>query len=598
MVASPEANLGQSIYAKVLVNGKEIPEPQRLLVVDVWLAVNKVAMARVEIADGTDNNASFPISASSHFVPGNNLEIYLGYDNQKSPIFSGVITTLGLEADSDLAPRLIVEAADKAKILTLGRQIRININRSDSELMEALIRGHGLQADVSTTNVKHACLVQYACSDWDLLLLRAEFNGMVVTNTAGKIKVAPPNTNAPPQLNLVYGKSIRYANLSVDASHQFPPAALRSRAWDPSSQALVESPTPHVDVKEPGNLSSEHLAKVFHVSAALQQSPGNLPAADLSSWSQSALLRLRLAKVRGQLCCEGSYAPQPAGMVSLAGFGERFDGSAFISAVQHHVEPGDWITYLDIGLSPEPFAAVTPHISPPAASGQLAAVSHLQVGIVDRPHQDPQGQMRVPVRLPLAPPDSPPIWARLSAPYATDKSGFQFWPEQGDEVIVAFMDNDPRFPVVLGSLYSTKKIPPENFTPGSEIKSIVSRSQLRIKFEEKERVLEISTPGNRMIRLDDHNGLISISDSYGNKINLEESGIQIYSKGKITLNADRDIDLDAGDALSIHARLTADLNSNKVTINTEAAFSATSQGPASLSSTANLSLRGAFVSIN
>ena len=56
-------------------------------------------------------------------------------------------------------------------------------------------------------------------------------------------------------------------------------------------------------------------------------------------------------------------------------------------------------------------------------------------------------------------PDSQ-IFARLSKPWASKASGFCFYPEPGDEVVVGFIDSDPRYPMILGAMHNPKNTAP------------------------------------------------------------------------------------------------------------------------------------------
>lgn len=599
MVVSPEVDAGADISVKLLLDGQPSPPAHPILSVDIWLGVNKVGRARVMIVDRQEDKEMFPISVSSTYIPGAKLVIELGYDDKTTLVFSGVIITHGLEVGPDDAPLLVIEAADPAMALTLARHSTVFSDSTDSELIEKLIRDQGLEADVTATSEKHPSLVQYACSDWDMLIMRAEVNGMVVTNSEGKVSVAPPDTKAEPDVKLVYGRSIRQAHLTLDATTQLDPSVLHSLAWDPATQSLAEGAVPSVEVEELGNLSSETLAKVFAVKEAPQQTAASLKTDALSGWSKAELMRLRLAKVRGQLRCAGTAAARPAGMVALDGFGDRFNGKAFVSGVWHQVRAGEWNTELEIGLEPESFAVATPQITPPGAAGQVAAVSQLQVGIVDKPAEDPEDQMRLPIRLPLATGQTKPLWARLASPYATaNKAGIQFWPEQDDEVIVAFMDSDPRFPIVLGSLYSKKKELPAGSDGKNSLKCIVSRELLRIAFEEDKKAIEISTPGKQKIRLDDDSKKLTISDANGNVITLSDSGISMESNGDIKLSAKGGIQLDAKTSLSLKGASGATLHGATVDIAADSTLTAKGNAEAKLTSPASVVVQGSLVRIN
>jgi type VI secretion system secreted protein VgrG len=59
-------------------------------------------------------------------------------------------------------------------------------------------------------------------------------------------------------------------------------------------------------------------------------------------------------------------------------------------------------------------------------------------------------------------------WVRVAQPFAGPKYGFQYVPQNDDEVIIAFVDGDPDFPMIIGSTHNGKnKYPwdlPTNWT--------------------------------------------------------------------------------------------------------------------------------------
>ena len=266
--------------------------------------------------------------------------------------------------------------------------------------------------------------------------------------------------------------------------------------------------------------------------------------------------------------------------------------------MQHQVRAGDWSTHLDIGLEPEPFAARATQISPPPAAGLLPAISQLQVGLVLKQEQDPEGEFRLLIKLPLAQAPDAKLWARLASPYATAKAGFQFWPEVDDEVLVAFMDGDPRFPVVLGCVFSKQKTPPQPLDEKNTLKSIATRSLLRIDFDDDKKTLEISTPNKRKIRLDDDGKKILISDNDGNSIGLTSDGIAITSNGDLQLSAKGAISLDAKQGLDLKGTSKASLAAAKVEISADTTLLAKGATEAKLSSPASVVIEAALVKIN
>jgi uncharacterized protein involved in type VI secretion and phage assembly len=80
-------------------------------------------------------------------------------------------------------------------------------------------------------------------------------------------------------------------------------------------------------------------------------------------------------------------------------------------------------------------------------------VQGLQFGLVTQIENDPDGEFRIQVRLPVIDLQSPGIWARVATLDAGQDRGTFFLPEIDDEVIVGFVNDDPRDAVVLGMLH-------------------------------------------------------------------------------------------------------------------------------------------------
>ncbi len=63
--------------------------------------------------------------------------------------------------------------------------------------------------------------------------------------------------------------------------------------------------------------------------------------------------------------------------------------------------------------------------------------------------EDPDGEHRVKVRVPVINSSEQGIWARVAMPDAGDGRGLFFRPEVDDEVIVGCIQNDPRHMIIL-----------------------------------------------------------------------------------------------------------------------------------------------------
>lgn len=595
---SPLLNAGSRVAFAITVDGKAIPTTYQVYSIDTWVGAGRVPKAQIILFDGDPSRQDFAISASGDFDPGKKVQIEAGYDNdKKTAIFSGVIVKQGLEISRSESSRLVVDLADECIKMTLERKNAIFTKTTDSKLITGLISAYQLSKDVASTSTEHEEIVQYYATDWDLMLMRAEMNGLLVIAESGKITVKEPDTSQTPVLSVEFGSSILHLQVEMDASTQYTGSAIKSYTWDAKSQQVVESGPASVSVKEPGKLSSEDLAKVFNVKKFPLQTGALVEKTALKQWSSAELLRSKLSKIQGSVRFQGNALARAGKVLSLAGLGNRFNGVVFISGVHHRIVDGVWLTTAEFGLSSEWFADYAARIEAPEASGQLPAIRGLQTGVVEKVAKDPSGEFRVLVNLPLLQ-NQQGVWARLATFYGSNKAGAFFYPEPKDEVIVGFMNEDPRYPVIVGSVYSSKLAPA--FTPDEKNtkKAITTLGKLEIYFDDQDKIIEIRTPGKHTIKMDDKSGAISIKDSNQNTFSLSKGGIALDSGSNIKITAKGNITMQAGANLSVSAKANASMEGLQVAHKAKTKFSAQGTAAAELTATGMLTVRGLPVKIN
>ena len=71
----------------------------------------------------------------------------------------------------------------------------------------------------------------------------------------------------------------------------------------------------------------------------------------------------------------------------------------------------------------------------------------------------------------------------------------------------------------------------------------MSRSELKLTFDDDKKSIRLETPGGRNIFMDDDSGVIQFADGSGNKITMDDNGITIQSSKKITLTSNDDISI-------------------------------------------------------
>jgi uncharacterized protein involved in type VI secretion and phage assembly len=195
---------------------------------------------------------------------------------------------------------------------------------------------------------------------------------------------------------------------------------------------------------------------------------------------------------------------------------------------------------------------------------------------------DPDGEDRIQVRMPTISTSDDGVWSRLATLDAGNNRGWVFRPEIDDEVVVGFMNADPRFPVVLGHLHSSKSPAPIPGSDDNHIKGLTTRSEMKLTFDDDKKVITIETPAGNKITLSEDEKSITVVDQNGNKMEMTSDGINMESPGEIKVKATKDLTLEG---MNVNVKASAQLK-------------AEGSAGAELSSGANCVVKGAMVQIN
>ncbi|MTB52945.1 type VI secretion system tip protein VgrG [Lewinella sp. W8] len=577
----------------LLIDGKDISDAVDVLSVEVEREINKVSRAVIAILlpRGDSNDKDFAISEQDNLAPGGELEIKLGYESKNKTVFKGLILRQRLKARGGRRTVLEVVCQDKAVKLTLGQKIRNFADKKDSDILSAVIGETGLEKEVEATTYQHKLFVQPQLNDWDFILTRAEANGMIVYTNDGKLMVKKPTSSDDLSFEVDYDTSVLEFDGELDASQQLP--ATSAKGWDFASGDFVEGKSAEPTVSTIGNITGKKLSETMGSADVVYQMSTPLESGELKGLADGVLLRSRLASVRGRVVFFGNATPELNKLITLKGFGARFNGKVIVSRVRHVVREGLWRTEVGFGIDPEwYFQRSTPH----TAKTLLPAIQGLQNATVEKIDADEGSEHRIKVKVPVL---DCSIWARLGTFYATNGQGTFFMPEVGDEVIVGFINDDPRFAVILGSLYSSKNAPAYTADADNSIKAFTTKAQLKIELNDKDKILTIETPAGNKCTYSDKDSSIVIADQNSNTITMDSNGITLKSGKDITLQATGNVNVKANQAISAQASGgDVALKGLNVTANGNVGVTLKGGATAELSAGGNTTVKGAMVMIN
>lgn len=577
--------------------GKDVSNRYQIVEIEVHRALNRIPAARIVLRDGDVADESFAACAGADFAPGAKIEILFGYHGKDTPVYSGLVVNSAIQHTGAGPSTLTVGCRDAAVAMTIGRHSACFTEMTDSAVMQSLVSNYSkLSAAITATSGTLEEITQYAATDWDFLLARAEANGLVVSVESGKVSVIKPQFSGSAVLSVTYGLDLLEFSLEEDVRTQL--GSVACTAWDVAKQAVLTTTKSAPNNNPLGADTSSKLAATTGARPFQLNTPTPLATAALGVWAEAQLLKSSLAKIRGTVRFQGSAGIAPGDLLELAGLGERFDGKAYVTGVTHELRDGDWTTTATIGLDPAWFAA-RPDVSAPLAYAQLPGASGIHIGTVKKIDADPGKQFRVLVLAPVIDNTGKGIWARLARPYASNNAGHVFYPEVGDEVLLAFLDGDPRYPVILGSVFSSSRKPPLPLDEKNTQKGIVTSSQLKVLFDETKKSITLQTPGGHSIVMSDDAKSITLTDLNGNSAKFSTDGIVLNSVKNLTITAAQNVSIEAkAGQLTAKGTQGVTVSGLKVALSADTEFSAKGNATASLTASGQTTVKGAIVMIN
>lgn len=594
---------------QIRVNGQNIENSVMVSGIAIYKALNKIPFAKLDLIENktADKKLDKAIDAASSVLnkagagvaktvipqlkKGDQVSIYLGAETAVRPIFSGIIIKKTIQIRNGGESLLSLELKDETVKMTIERKNKLFTESTDSSIINDICSDYKLSGGLNTTSqgtvadnimetrVTHPEMVQYMCTDWDFIIARAEANSQIVNVDNGKLSTIDIKSfdTGTEDILIDSTKPVYEFEAETDARDEYKNIAVS--AWDVEAREVL---------KREAGMDNE---KSIFGNHRLQHS-GNINSNELNEWAVSRKWRSNLAGIKGRVRIDGNKSLMPGQKLKLTGFSSDFDNKiSIISSVCHHFSgTSSFTTEIEFGYTQEWFTRRYNNINEMPASGLLSPVSGLQPGLVAAITGDPDNNYRIKVSLPMVENGSEGVWARLATLDAGKERGSFFMPEVGDEVVLGFMNDDPRQPVILGMLFSKNKngLPPQEPEEENTIRGIYTKSKIKFEFDDERKGVFVKTPSGCEIFVSDEGGdkgesIISLSDQNDNRILMDKNGIKMSSAGEVSITAKKGITLKTQKDILNDA-------SGQITLQGNAG--------AKLKSGANVEIKGTLVKIN
>ncbi|OCA54317.1 phage baseplate assembly protein V [Photorhabdus namnaonensis] len=503
--------------------------------------INGIPTANITLGVAGDANAIFAAQAQAELTncrPNQELIVQL----QKTVLFKGIIVRQALKFKGQDS-LLTLTAKHPLQKLTDGFHSQLFSQQSDEAIIRKLFNQAGIPVTIKQApqlKTEHEQMVQFRCNDWKFLKSRLAATNIWLLPGNETVTLATPESLNQSTVHTIKQRADHQDIVLFEADMQFDnrynPKTVSVQSWDIAQQKLSQETQAKNSGLGSGQLASDSLATL---SDQAWQWTFSYPQDNEQAkyLAQSLLNNLRSDNVSGNFEVTGDSRYQLGELLELNGFGQGMDGEGVITGVSQTINQRQgWRTRLTLGLSPETEPAVPP-------------VRELHVGIVEKYQQDKLSLDRIPVKIPALNLTNSVLFARLGKPYASHESGFCFYPEPGDEVIIGFFECDPRFPVILGAMHNPKNKTPIEPSEKNPIKTLV-----------------IKQGDNQQELIFNHQDKIAALNSGKNSLSLRQDKDITLDSAKNIITKGQEINIQAEKSLSAAGKSSVDIKGAKINL--------------------------------
>lgn len=397
---------------------------------------------------------------------GQRMDVLVLDKEEQQLIFRGVIVEQQLQIRRDYVEMILTLRHDLQRLQGTHRSLVFE------QQTDAVVAGNILLTEkipvtgITGMDIFHDQLVQCRCSDWQFLRSRLNANGVWLFPAPEGVSIQTPVLSPVPVQTLRRQASDIQEDVLIEDCHwcfseQYQPATLTVSSWDAQIQKNDIFPASPVPLGKQAFDTTSGRYLNFSPWAFNYSTP--LGMEQTAQLANSVLMNLQAARATGEFRLDGGGHYRLGDTLALDGYGPALDGDGVVTGIRQSIsKESGWRTTLSLGVND-----VLRDLN------IIPGINGLHIGVVSAFVEDPSGMNRLRVKIPMLGENNNELWARLATPYASALSGFCFYPEEGDEVVVGFFDENPCYPVILGSMHNPLNPAPVMPSQDNMVKTLV-----------------------------------------------------------------------------------------------------------------------------
>jgi phage protein D/phage baseplate assembly protein gpV len=499
------------------------------------------------------SNPNNQFTDSSLFTPGQDVELYMGYGNDLTPMMLGEITSIAPNFPENGPPTIAISGYDKSYRMRHNQSIPRQFKFMTDSLMVAEIAAENLLIPIVDPSPWYHSTMTQTGTDFGFIKTLASnnlFDAYVYWDSL--YFQLPIQTQA---YVLEWGQSLRSFSPRLSTATMSGLQIIRGYNEELATAIIGVATGELLDLNDIINrLGPATLEMLASLGRRWIHSQSITSPIDGLALAKSLLQQLLDGLYEGNGSCIGIPALRAGSYIQVAGVGNRFGGIYRLRKVTHTIDDSGYLTEFDITQQAESslLALIRKktdiELTPPRNRNEkyygLYVGKVLQTPMIGT-DPDPASVLgaRVKVSFPWLSDLNESGWARVVTPQAGLGSGVYFMPNIGDIVMVAFQEGDLSMPVVLGSVWDGPSHPPVYPPLASNL------------------VQKIKTRFGHTITLDDTPATASVTVAH-----INGSQVSMTADGKVSVTAIKDLNLTAVGNINLTATGNINMQANNVTV--------------------------------
>jgi len=420
-------------------------------------------------------------------------------DRDGRSIFTGAVTLIRREKRSDGLRMVLVRAHDALEQLRRRQAMAIRSPETLARVVSSVVSDFDIEVEVDEDGPQLPLIVQWGVNDLDWIANICATYGKYFSLEGRTLKLMSLEGWGDPTIELDPDENLFEASIESNA------VSLRTEAtacaWNPLNVETYSATAMDLTLDVVRDWENAP-ASLIEVARDIVGGAGPQEEGVVSRVAQADLDRATKRAHRFDGLAEGDARLMPGSRISLVGTEDDFHGEFALTRVEHSYTPESGYTS---SFSSEP---------PPNPERLFGpAISLGVVSSTDDPHE--AGRVKVLLK---AFNDAESDWLNVCSLGAGENKGFVAQPEEGDNVLIAFANDNPAQGIVIGGLFGANPLHDEDVG------------------HNRPRPCSLRTRDGQLLRLDDQEGAIRLR-SRGGVFDLDPDGVVLETAADLRIAA-------------------------------------------------------------